>query len=164
MRQRRSALLALAAIALLPRAARAQRARAPHRIGWLSTDQQPDPLLDGFREGLRNYGYVEGKNVILELRYPARSLEALQAAVTDLMQARVAFIAASGPAVRALKAAKDASVLFVVSGDPVELGVAKSLAHPGGNFTGSTFLSLEIAGKRIELLRQTVPELRTFAA
>jgi len=164
MTLRRRALLALVTTALLPRAARAQRAPAPHRIGWLSTEQQPDPFLDGFREGLRKHGYVEGQNVILELRYPARNLEALQAAVTDLMQSRVAFIVASGPAIRVLKAAKDVSVLFVVSGDPVELGVAKSLAHPGGNFTGSTFLSLEIAGKRIELLKQTVPELRTLAA
>jgi putative ABC transport system substrate-binding protein len=164
MTLRRRALLALVAIALLPRAARAQRAPAPHRIGWLSTEQQPDPFLDGFREGLRKHGYVEGQNVVLELRYPARSLEAVQAAVTELMQARVAFIVASGPAIRALEAAKDAWVLFVVSGDPVELGVAKSLARPGGNFTGSTFLSLEIAGKRIELLKQAVPELRTLAA
>ena len=67
----------------------------------------------------------------------------------------------SGPAIRAMKAATDIPVLFAISGDPVELGLVKSLARPGGNFTGSTFLSLDLAGKRVELLKEIFPQLRT---
>jgi hypothetical protein len=69
----------------------------------------------------------------------------------------------SGPAIRALKGATGVPVLFAVSGDPVELGIAESLARPGGNFTGSTFMSRDIAEKRVELLKDTFPQVRTFA-
>jgi putative ABC transport system substrate-binding protein len=69
----------------------------------------------------------------------------------------------SGPAIRAMKSATDIPVLFAISGDPVELGLVKSLARPEGNFTGSTFLSLDLAGKRVELLKDVFPELRKFA-
>ena len=160
----RRAFLALMATVLLPPAARAQQAGRLHRIGWISTEPQPDPFIDGFREGLRKRGYVEGQNVILELRYAAGNLEALRAAVSELTQSKVAFIVASGPAIQAIKTAKGVSVLFAISGDPIELGIAEGLARPGGNFTGSTFLSLELAAKRIELLKESVPRLRTLAA
>lgn len=154
---RRAFLLGLAA-ALAP-AAQAQKLR---RIGWISTEAQPDPFVDGFREGLRRHGYVEGQSVLLDLRY-TRDLDALRAAVADLRQSNVAFIVSSGPAIRAIRAARDIPVLFAISGDPVELGLAQSLARPGGNFTGLTFLSLAIAGKRVELLKQAVPGLRKLA-
>jgi putative tryptophan/tyrosine transport system substrate-binding protein len=161
----RRSLLTLVAALLAPQPARAQKVTAPPRIGWLSSEPPPDPFLDGFREGLRQHGYVEGQSVILELRSGSRHLDALHAAVSELItQSQVHFIIASGPAIRALKAAKEAWVLFVVSGDPVELGIATSLAHPGGTFTGITLLSLEIAGKRIELLKEAMPQLRTLAA
>lgn len=159
---RRSFLFGLAAAAS-PWPGRAQPARGtPVRIGWLSTEAQPDPFIDGFREGLRRHGYVEGQNVILELHY-TRDLEALRAAVAGLTRAKVAFIVSSGPAIRAARAARDIPVLFAISGDPVEIGLAQNLARPGGNFTGLTFLSLEIAGKRVELLKQAVPQLRRLA-
>lgn len=159
---RRTFLAGLAAAAL-PCAARAQPARrAPVRIGWISTENQPDPFIDGFREGLRRHGYVEGENVILDLRY-TRDLEALRAAVAELTRAKVAFIVSSGPAIRAIRGARDVPVLFAISGDPVEIGLAENLARPGGNFTGFTFLSLELAGKRVELLKQAVPRLRRLA-
>jgi putative ABC transport system substrate-binding protein len=122
----------------------------------------PSSVVDGFREGLRRHGYVEGQSVILDLRY-TRDLEALRTAVAELTQSKVAFIVSSGPAIRAIRAARDIPVLFAISGDPVELGLAASLSRPGGNFTGLTFLSLEIAGKRVELLKQAVPRLRRLA-
>jgi putative ABC transport system substrate-binding protein len=118
--------------------------------------------VDGFRDGLRRYGYVEGQNVILDLRY-ARDVEALQRAVAELTQSKVAFIVSSGPAIRAIKGARDIPVLFAISGDPVELGLAASLGRPGGNFTGLTFLSLEIAGRRVALLKEALPRLRKLA-
>jgi ABC-type uncharacterized transport system substrate-binding protein len=142
--------------------AQPQRALPPHRIGWISTETEPDPFVDGFREGLRRHGYIEGQNLILDLRY-ARDLEALRQAVAELSQSKVAFIASSGPAIRAIVGARDIPVLFAISGDPVELGLARSLARPGGNFSGITFLSLEVAGKRVELIKQALPQIRTLA-
>jgi putative ABC transport system substrate-binding protein len=151
------------AATLAPCVVAAQPQRSlPHRIGWISTETEPDPFVDGFREGLRRHGYVEGQNLILELRY-ARDLEVLRKAVAKLTQSKVAFIVSSGPAIRAIRAARDIPVLFAISGDPVELGLAASLARPGGEFTGLTFLSLEVAGKRVELLKQAVPQIRTLA-
>jgi putative ABC transport system substrate-binding protein len=159
----RRAFLAGMAAVLVPCPAAAQPQRAsPHRIGWISTEAQPDPFVDGFREGLRQHGYLEGQNVILDLRY-TRDLEALRTAVTELTQSKVAFIVSSGPAIRAVKEAREVPVLFVISGDPVELGLVASLGRPGGNFTGLTFLSLDIAGKRVGLLKQAVPHLRRLA-
>jgi putative ABC transport system substrate-binding protein len=123
---------------------------------------EPDPFVDGFREGLRRHGYVEGQNLVLELRY-THDLDVLRRAVADLAQSKVAFIVSSGPAIRAIRTARGIPVLFAISGDPVELGLAVSLARPGGDFTGLTFLSLEVAGKRVELLKQAVPAMRTLA-
>jgi putative ABC transport system substrate-binding protein len=159
----RRAFLVGLATAIGPRSAGAQAPReAPARIGWISTEAQPDPFIEGFREGLRQHGYVEGQNVVLDLRY-TRDLEALRTAVAELTRSKVAFIVSSGPAIRAIRAARDIPVLFAISGDPVELGLASSLARPGGNFTGLTFLSLEIAAKRVELLKQAVPQIRRLA-
>ena len=148
---------------LLPSPAYAQTATGPTRIGWLSAGSEPDPFLDGFREGLRKLGYVEGRNVVLEIRHAHGNLEALQAAAADLARAKVNLIAASMTALRAARAIKDIPIVYVISGDPVEAGLAKSLSRPGGNLTGSTFLSLEIAAKRVELLKQAVPNLRALA-
>jgi putative ABC transport system substrate-binding protein len=160
----RRAFLAVAAGALLSRPAPAQQPGIPARIGWVSTEPQPDPFLDGFREGLRRHGYVEGQHVALELRHVSGNLPTLQAAVSELIESKVAFIVSSGPAIRAVRMARDVPVLFAISGDPVELGIASSLARPGGNFTGITFMSREVAGKRVELLKRAVPGLQTLAA
>ena len=146
-----------------PRTAQGQPAGKARRIGWISTEAQPDPFVDGFREGLRRYGYVDGQNVVLELRYARGDPDALRAAVSELTQSKVAFIVSSGPAIRAIRAAQDIAVLFAISGDPVELGLAASLRRPGRNFTGLTFLSLTIAGKRVELLKEAVPRLKRLA-
>jgi putative ABC transport system substrate-binding protein len=152
----------VAMAAMLAAGGAGAQAHAARRIGWISTEAQPDPFVDGFREGLRRHGYVEGRSVVLDLRY-TRDLDALRAAVAELTRAKVAFIVSSGPAIRAVRQARDVPVLFAISGDPVEIGLAQSLARPGGNFSGLTFLSLAIAGKRVELLKQAVPGMRTLA-
>jgi putative ABC transport system substrate-binding protein len=157
---KRRIFLVGAAAALVPGLARAQR--PPQRIGWISTETEPDPFVDGFREGLRRHGYIEGMNVVLDLRY-MRDLEALRKAVAELTQSKVALIVSSGPAIRAVRGERDIPILFVISGDPVALGLAASLARPGGNSTGLTFLSLAVAGKRVELLKQAVPQIRRVA-
>jgi putative ABC transport system substrate-binding protein len=147
-----------------PLCATGQPAGKMPRIGWLSAGSQPDPFLEGFREGLRRLGYVEGQTIALEIRHAQGSLEALGAGAAELAQSNVVLIVASLTAVRAARALKDIPILFTISGDPVEAGFARSLSRPGGNLTGITFLSLEVAGKRVELLKQALPRLRTLAA
>ena len=146
-----------------PFAARGQQPTKLHRIFWASTESQPDPFVDGFREGLRERGYIEGRNVVLELRYAPGNPDALGAVTSELTRSKWDLAVSSGPAIRAMKAATDIPVLFAISGDPVELGLVKSLAQPGGNFTGSTFLSLDLAGKRVQVLKDVFPQLRKLA-
>jgi putative tryptophan/tyrosine transport system substrate-binding protein len=162
MRRRDFIALAFGAVTW-PRVAHAQQPTKVYRIFWVSTLSQPDPFLDGFREGLRERGYVEGKNVVFELHYAAGDPAVIRQVVSDLKQGNTDLAVSSGPATRAMTAVTDVPVLFALSGDPVELGVVKSLGQPGGNFTGSTFLSLELAGKRVELLKDIFPKLRTLA-
>jgi putative ABC transport system substrate-binding protein len=144
----RRAILGGAIATLAPGGVHAQR--PPARIGWLSAGAEPDPFLDGFRQGLRKLGYVEGQNLTLIIRHAHGNLEALRAATAELARASVAVVVAAGIAARAAMALTDVPILIAVSGDPVEGGWAKTLARPGGNFTGATFLSLEVAGKRLE--------------
>jgi putative tryptophan/tyrosine transport system substrate-binding protein len=146
-----------------PRTGAAQSSKNPPRIGWISTEPEPDPFLAGFREGLRQQGWLEGQNVTLMVRHAPGRLDELRQAVAEMVGSGVAFIVSSGPATRAVRGAENVTVLFAISGDPIELGIANSVARPGRNFTGMTFLSLEIAGKRVELLKQAVPKLRTLA-
>src|SRR6476660_7706240 len=146
-----------------PLAAHAQAPTKLYRIFWVSTESQPDPFLDGFREGLRARGYVEGKNVAFELHYAPGNPQALREVISEWRRGDIDLAVSSGPATRAMTAVTDVPVLFALSGDPVELGVVKSLGQPGGNFTGSTFLSLELAGKRVELLKEVLPNLRKLA-
>ena len=146
-----------------PVAAFAQDSTRFYRIFWVSTDSQPDPFLGGFREGLRARGYVEGKNVALELHYAIGNPQALREVASELRRGKIDLAVSSGPATRAMTAVAEVPVLFALSGDPVELGLVKSVGRPGGNFTGSTFLSLELAGKRVELLKDVLPNLRTLA-
>ena len=161
---RRRDFIALAGSAMAwPLAARAQTPTRLYRIFWVSTETQPDPFLDGFREGLRARGYTEGKNVVFELHYAPGNPDALREVISELSRGSIDLAVSSGPATRAMLAVTDVPVLFALSGDPIELGLAKSLGQPGGNFTGSTFLSLELAGKRVELLKDIFPKLRTLA-
>ena len=146
-----------------PAAARAQDSTRVYRIFWLSTQSQPDPFLDGFREGLRARGYVEGKNLVLELHYAIGNPQALREVASELRRGHIDLAVSSGPATRAMTEVAEVPVLFALSGDPVELGIVKSLGQPGGNFTGSTFLSLELAGKRVELLKEVRADLRKLA-
>ena len=89
--------------------------------------------------------------------------QALREVASELRRGKVDLAVSSGPATRAMTAVAEVPVLFALSGDPVALGLVKSLGQPGGNFTGSTFLSLELAGKRVELLKEVLPNLRRLA-
>jgi putative ABC transport system substrate-binding protein len=160
---RRRAFISLIGGAMAwPLVARAEKSTSRRRIFWISTDSQPDPFLDGFREGLQKRGYVEGRNLVLELHYAQGNPGALRRVIPELTRGDIDLVVSSGPATRAIKDIANVPVLFALSGDPVDLGLVRSLGQPGGNFTGSTFLSLDLAGKRVELLKEIVPTLRTL--
>ena len=101
--------------------------------------------------------------MFFELHYAIGNPQALREVASELRRGKIDLAVSSGPATRAMTEVTDVPVLFALSGDPVELGLVKSVGQPGGNFTGSTFLSLELAGKRVELLKDVLPNLRTLA-
>ena len=163
----RSLALAAALVAiLLPGSAAGQAAVATARIGFLSffpapTSAMPDPNEAGFREGLREAGYVEGRNILIERRYADGSAERLKANADDLVRLKVDAILAGGqPAREAARRATSTIPIVTLSGsDPVREGWAKSLARPGGNVTGITFTFPELGPKRLEVLKEAMPAL-----
>ena len=163
MQRRQFITLLGGAAAAWPLATRAQQGAKVHFILWVSTEVQPDPFIAGFRQGMKDRGYVEGQNLAFVLRYAPGDPVAVRAMLPELLAIPADLIVVSGPAMQAMKAATGKPVLFAISGDPVELGVAQTLNRPGRNFTGSTFLSLDVAQKRVQLLRELLPNLRTLA-
>jgi putative ABC transport system substrate-binding protein len=160
MRRREFITLVGGTAAARPFAARAQQPAMPV-IGFLqstSIDAMAE-LVRGFHQGLKDAGYVEGENVAIEYRFADNQLDRLPALAADLVRRRVAVIVAgSPPPVFAAKAATTTiPIVFGVPDDPVRLGLVTSFARPGGNLTGINFLSSELAGKRLELLREMVP-------
>jgi putative ABC transport system substrate-binding protein len=150
-----------------PLGARAQQPAMPV-IGLLDS-RSPDALTDrlrGFRQGLKDTGYVEGENVAIEYRWAENQLDRLPALAAELVRRRVAVIATSGATAVAF-AAKAATttipIVFIVNEDPVRLGLVASLAGPGGNLTGTNLLTGEVLAKRLELLRELVPGMARVA-
>jgi putative tryptophan/tyrosine transport system substrate-binding protein len=143
-----------------------QKGKIP-RIGFLgnSTAELEANLIEPFREGLRDLGYVEGKNIVLEWRWAEGKYERFPALIAELIAAKVDVIVTAGtPATIALKNATTTLPLVMIAvGDPVGTGLIASLAHPGGNLTGLTSISPELEGKRIELLREVIPKLSHIA-
>ena len=161
--RRREFVMVLGSAAAWPLAGQAQQAGKVHRILWVSTEAWPDPFIAGFREGMRDRGYVEGQNLAFALRYAPGDPAALRAMLPEILAIPADLVVSSGPATQAMRGATGKPVLFAVSGDPIALGVAESLARPGRNFTGSTFLSLKVAQKRVQLLRELLPDVEKMA-
>jgi putative ABC transport system substrate-binding protein len=165
MNVRRKLLFTLAAGAMLPRWAVAQQGRTL-RIGWLSNAVAANsPFFDAFRSGMRDLGYVEGRNLVIDARWGAGSAERTEQFALELVQSKPDVIVTSGgPATHPfMRIGATMPVVFGYSGDPVEGKVVDSLARPGRNFTGVTFLSFDLVGKRLEMLKETIPGLKRIA-
>jgi putative ABC transport system substrate-binding protein len=171
MPRRTMALLITLTLAILvaPLAAEAQQVTNVHRVGRLlaagSPAAGPDPSFEAFRQGLRELGYVEGQNVVIEDRYAEGSQERLRDLATELTRLPVDVLVAEGAA--AIRAAQHATrtipIVMAATADPVGQGFVASLAHPGGNITGVSGLGLELHGKRLAFLKETVPQSARIA-
>jgi putative tryptophan/tyrosine transport system substrate-binding protein len=136
-----------------------------YRIGFLRAGPPPKMWVEALKQGLQERGYVEGQNLVLEFRFTEGSLDQLPQLAEELVRSKVdVILASSSPAAAAAKkATTSVPIVFVNVFDPIEIGLVPSLAHPGGNLTGLAATSPEIAGKRLELLREVVPKLKRVA-
>ena len=165
MQRRKFIALAVGAAAAWPLAANAQ-SKTP-RIGFMgnSTAALEANLVDAFREGLREHGYEEGRNIVIEYRWADGKYERFPALVAELIAAKVEVIVTAGtPAALAMKKATTTVPLVMVAvGDPVGTGLVPSLARPGANLTGLSSVAPDLEGKRLQLLREVVPALSHVA-
>jgi putative ABC transport system substrate-binding protein len=168
---RRTFLASLAAgVLAAPLAAEAQQPAKVPRIGYLITGSLESPetqaLLDVFRQGLRERGHIEGRNILIEYRSADGNVERLPDLATELVRLKVDLIVAGAtPAARAARQATKTTIPIVASsmGDPVGDGLVASLARPGGNLTGTTFLGPKLVPKHLELLRESLPRISLVA-
>jgi putative ABC transport system substrate-binding protein len=155
--KRREFIMIASAVAAWPLVAPAQQAQLP-RIGILLVGNR-EPFSSVFREGLRDLGYIEHQNFLLEMRSSEGKLNLLSDLASELVRLGVNIIVASEtPAVQAAKrATSDIPIVMAPSGDPVGTGLIASLARPGGNVTGLSAATAELAGKGLELVREILP-------
>jgi putative tryptophan/tyrosine transport system substrate-binding protein len=165
--KRRDFLLLLGGAVIAPRALRAQQKAMPI-IGYLDSTSPGFrvPFVAAFRQGLSETGFVEGQNVAIEYRWAEDRYDRLPALAADLVGRKVdVVVAVSGPpeALAVKSATSTIPIVFAMGGDPVELGLVASLARPGRNLTGVSFLNVELMPKRLELLSELVPQARVIA-
>lgn len=162
MSPQRRTLLVLLAAAFTPLGAGAQR--RPARLGWLSYLSEPDPGLTLLREGLRDLGHAEGGSYVITARYAKGDFTRLPALVEELVADKIDVLVTRGPSSEFAKAARNrVPVVFAFSGDPVIAGFADSLSRPGRNMTGITFMATELCAKRVELLKELLPNAKSIA-
>src|SRR5215813_2701437 len=158
-------IVCLVAAALLSNASfvEPQQPKKVPRIGYLSATSGPTNAgrFEAFRQGLRELGYVEGKNIFIEWRFAEGKYDRLPALAAELLRLKVDMIVTSGAT--STRAAKEATstvpIVFAQDSDPVGSGFVASLARPGGNITGLSTLAPELTGKQLELLKEIVPRL-----
>jgi ABC-type uncharacterized transport system substrate-binding protein len=160
-----SILIVVVLLVLGVRAEAQQPGKVP-RMGFVSaradpTPTTPDSSADALRQGLRNLGYIEGKNIVVEYRYFEGKVDRIPSLVAELLQLKLdVLVSVNTLAIRAFKqATKTLPIVIVINDDPVTTGIVNSLARPGGNVTGLTRLTRELSGKRLELLKEAVPKL-----
>jgi ABC-type uncharacterized transport system substrate-binding protein len=160
-------LLVLAfSVVAMPLAGKAQHAAIVRRIGFLSLRAGPTEREEAFRQGLRELGYAEGKDIAIDYRWAAGRVESLPGLAAQLVSLRVDLIVAV-PTVAVLaarNATKVIPIIMLAALDPVETGIVASLARPGGNITGLAVISLDLVGKDLQLLKEIVPRASRFAA
>jgi putative ABC transport system substrate-binding protein len=164
MRRRDFVILLAGAMGGRPFAVRAQQKAMPV-IGFLGSTSRSAPLVAAFLEGLAETGYVEGQNAAIEYRWAEGRYDRLPALAAELVKRGVDVIVTQGgiPPTRAAKSATSTiPIVFAVGTDPVEDGLVASLARPGGNLTGVTFMMTELNSKRLELLSELVPQARVI--
>jgi putative tryptophan/tyrosine transport system substrate-binding protein len=164
--KRRAFLTSTLAAAILPQRLRAQGAPKPARIGWLTAQQASSltPYLAVMRAGFSEIGYVEGRNLAIEYRYGDDALERVPGLAAELVRLGVDLMIVQGAAVPVVsQLGLTVPVVYIFSGDPVSAGLADSLARPRGNMPGLTLMAAEFNGKRLEMLRDIVPDLRRVA-
>ena len=158
--------LSLTALVFACGSADAQQSTKIPRIGFFQRRIEPslanpDPLASAFRQGLREFGYIEGKNIQIEHRYAGGRSDRLGEVLGELIQLKVDVLVI--PSGQALQVAKDLTttipIVMITPNDPVRLGLVKSLARPGGNITGITRLTRDLSGKRLEILKEAVPAI-----
>ena len=160
-----AALSVLLSGLLFTRFSYAQQQTKSARIGYVSSfGAAPESQIRAFRQGLKDVGYVEGKNILIEFRYPRERSEQVPDLVAELLKSNVDVLVAVDPtAIRAAKqATKTVPIVMLTNQDPVRIGLVDSLARPGGNLTGITRLNRELSGKRLELLTEIVPGISRF--
>jgi putative ABC transport system substrate-binding protein len=145
--------------------AEAQQPGKVSTVGYVSTVGSPDANFEALRQGLRDMGYVEGKNIAFEYRGAQGKAELIPGFVAELLQLKIDLLFCPNlPAINAAKeATKTVPIVIVSNVDPVELGLVDSCARPGGTITGMTLQSLDLSGKRLELLKETFPKLSRVA-
>jgi putative ABC transport system substrate-binding protein len=162
---RRETVLALVALGFVPLTATAQQAGKVWRIGFLALGSGPREYDKAFIEGLRSLGYVEGRNLSIEYRWAAGKAERLPELAVELVRLKVDVIVTVATAASA--AAKGATgtipIVFAMAADPVGAGLVASLARPGGNVTGLSVQSTEIAAKQLQLIREVLPKATRIA-
>jgi putative tryptophan/tyrosine transport system substrate-binding protein len=167
MDRRRFLLTSLAGALAAPLAAGAQQGGKVHRIAFLGTGSGSTQAyrVDALRVGLRDLGYVEGKNIVIEYRYAAGKYDRLPDLAAELVSLKVDVIVTGGTqsTQAAMKATTTIPIVMVGTGDPLRSGLVASLARPGGNVTGVTQLGAEVAGKRLEVLKDAVPNVSRVA-
>jgi ABC-type uncharacterized transport system substrate-binding protein len=163
--KRREFLGIVGGAATWPIAARAQQPKAA-RVGWVTAAPAADvnPFVDALRAGLADLGYAEGRNLTIMARYAEGNINHVLPLAEELAKLPVDVITTQGTATRQLqKLSETVPVVYVFSADPVLAGIADSLARPGSNMTGISVMSVELNGKRLELLQQIVPRIKRVA-
>ena len=167
MRRRDFIKVIVSSVAAWPLGARAQQPKQVRRIGFLSPQSVSSaaPLLAALRQGLRDLGWIEGQNIVLELRYADGGFDRLPEVAAELVHQNVdVIVAGSNPgALAAKQATSTIPIVMVTTGDPVAGGLVESLARPGANVTGVTTIAQELSAKRLELLKEAVPSVRRVA-
>ena len=164
-RMKRGLFIAAIAMLLAPLPTEAQRPGTIPRIGVIFIGGRDQPHLESFKQGLRERGYVEDKNIRLEYRYAEGKYDRLPQLAADLVRERIdVIVTTSSISARAARQVTRTIPIVMTSGSPVERGLAESFSKPGGNVTGLSVFALELSGKRLELLKETIPKMTRVAA